>query len=75
MRRNLAGMLLGAFFANSVSVSAQDASMSEIADDVYHYWAMGYSSMIVVGDDAVLVVDTALTPRAVGMKAYSIFDG
>lgn len=52
-----------------MAVQAQDAAMTEIADGVYHFENFGYSSLVVVGDDGVLVTDTAFVPRAEAMKA------
>ena len=60
--------VLGLTFA-ATPVLAQEASMTEVADGVYHYFNSGYSSMVVVGDDGVMVVDTAFLPRAEAMKA------
>ena len=59
-------------FLQSAPASAQPEqkpSMTKVADGVYHYFAMGYSSMVVVGRDAVLVTDTAFSKRAEDMKA------
>ena len=60
--------LLGATIASAPAL-AQEASMTEVADGVYHYYNGGYSSMVVVGNDGVMLIDTAFTPRAEAMKA------
>ncbi len=52
-----------------MAAQAQTAAMNEIADGVYHFENFGYSSLVVVGEDGVLVTDTAFTPRAESMKA------
>ena len=50
--------------------AAQQAStMTMVADGVYHYFGMRYSSLVVIGEDGVLVTDTAFTPRAMDLKA------
>ena len=41
-----------------------ETTLTELADGVYHYFAMGYTSLIVVGDDAALVVDPSNDFRA-----------
>ncbi len=50
---------------------AQDQKnpMSKIADGVYHFWAMGYSSLVVTGQNGVLIVDPAFTHRANLLRA------
>ena len=48
-----------------------ETTLTELADGVYHYFAMGYTSLIVVGDDAVLVVDPSNDFRA-GLLAHDI---
>ena len=58
----------------SQPASADDApmtqvSMTKVADGVYHFFAMTYSSMVVVGDDGVLITDPAFTPRAEILQA------
>ncbi|MEM9634525.1 MAG: MBL fold metallo-hydrolase [Pseudomonadota bacterium] len=55
--------------ATSTVASAQDATMTEVADGVFHFFAMGYSSMVVVGEDGVLVTDPSFTPRAEILQA------
>lgn len=50
------------------NASAQETPMTEVADGVYHYWDSGYASMVVIGDDSVLVTDPAFTDRAERMK-------
>lgn len=47
----------------------QPPSMTKVADGVYHFFAMTYSSLVVVGEAGVLVTDTAFVPRAEIMKA------
>ena len=48
-----------------------EVTLTELADGVYHYFAMGYTSLIVIGDDAVLVVDPSNDFRA-GLLAHDI---
>ena len=48
-----------------------EAVLTELADGVYHYFALGYTSLIVVGDDAALVVDPSNDFRA-GLLAHDI---
>ncbi len=59
-----AAMLVAGAIAN-----AQDNPMTKITDGVYHFYAMGYGSLIVVGDNGVLVTDPAFTARAEMMNA------
>lgn len=61
---------LTAALALTTPAFAQDAPvLTEIAEGTYHFWSMGYSSLVVVGENGVLVTDTAFTPRAEVMKA------
>ena len=62
-------LVLAAALAIPVSVQAQEAAMDQIGDGVFHFEAFGYSSLVVVGEEGVLVMDTAFTPRAQVMKA------
>lgn len=43
---------------------AQDVQLLEAGDGVFQFTAMGYSSMVVVGDNGVLVTDPANSTRA-----------
>lgn len=43
--------------------------VKELADDVYMFSEDHYVSLVVVGDDGVLITDTAFTPRAESMKS------
>ncbi len=45
------------------------ADMKTLADNVYMHFSNGYSSLVVVGDNGVLVVDPASTDRAKAMKS------
>lgn len=45
------------------------ATMTKLADGVYHYFSFFYGSLIVVGEDEVLITDPSNFPRAQGMKA------
>ncbi|PON15427.1 hypothetical protein C2W62_23845 [Candidatus Entotheonella serta] len=47
----------------------QQSPMSKIADGVYHFWSMGYSSLVVAGENGVLIVDPACTARAKRLQA------
>ena len=44
------------------------AIMNELADGVYSYFAMGYSSLVVIADDAVLITDPSNDARAQLLK-------
>jgi len=43
--------------------------VKELADDVHMFSEDHYVSLVVVGDDGVLITDTAFTPRAESMKS------
>ena len=62
------GAIFGTIVVSSSLALADDEAIIEVTGGVYHYWAMGYGSMIVVGDEGVLVIDPASTPRASAMK-------
>lgn len=68
MKRSLS-LTAAALMALGADAQAQDTSMTEVADGVYHFFAMGYSSMVVVGEDGVLLIDPAFTPRAELIKS------
>ncbi|WP_052261663.1 MBL fold metallo-hydrolase [Leisingera sp. ANG-M1] len=53
-----------ALIAAGSAAQAQTAPLTEAADGVYHFFAMGYSSMAVVGETGVLIIDPAFSPRA-----------
>ena len=44
------------------------AVMKELADGVYSYFAMGYNSLVVIADDAVLITDPSNDARAQLLK-------
>lgn len=52
-----------------MAAMAKDAAMAQVGEGVYHFESFGYSSLVVVGTDGVLVTDTAFAPRAEAMKA------
>ncbi|WP_170416158.1 MBL fold metallo-hydrolase [Ruegeria atlantica] len=58
-----------ALIALGTAANAQNSPMTEIADGVYHFFSMGYSSMVVIGEDGILVTDPSFTPRAEELKA------
>lgn len=58
-----------ALIALGTTANAQNTPMTEVADGVYHFFSMGYSSMVVVGENGVLVTDPSFTPRAELLKA------
>ena len=60
----IATALAASLAMTGFTAHAQDNPLTEVADGVYHFFAMGYSSMVVVGDDGVLVTDPAFSPRA-----------
>ena len=43
--------------------------VAKLADNVFHIFAMGYSSVVVIGDDEVLITDTGVPPRAPVLQA------
>lgn len=51
------------------TANAQTSPMTEVADGVYHFFSMGYSSLVVIGDNGVLVTDPSFTPRAEELNA------
>ena len=66
----LSTSLFAAAFASLGTIaSAQETPMTQVADGVYHFFAMGYSSLVVIGDDGVLVTDPSFTPRAELLKS------
>ena len=58
-----------ALIALATTTNAQTSPMTEIADGVYHYFSMGYSSMVVIGENGILVTDPSFTPRAEELKS------
>lgn len=60
--------LLVASVALSHAQNSENA-MSKIANGVYHFWAMGYSSLVVMGENGVLIVDPAFSARAKMLQA------
>ncbi len=60
--------LATALLAFGTVANAQEDPLTEAADGVYHFFAMGYSSMVVVGDNGVLVTDPAFSARAELLK-------
>ena len=61
--------LSAAVLAVSVSASfAQNGSVSQLADDVYSIHLLGYSSLVVIGNNGVLITDTANPYRAELLK-------
>ena len=58
--------------AISANAAAQQEApptlVNELADGVYHVFLGGYSSLVVIGDNDVLITDTALPPRAQALK-------
>lgn len=62
----IVGGILGALFLNTQIAYAE---MKSIGDNVYMHFSDYYSSLVVVGDNGVLVVDPAWTARAETMKS------
>ncbi|MES0808912.1 MBL fold metallo-hydrolase [Roseibium sp. SCPC15] len=58
-----------ALIALGTIAHAQTSKMTEVADGVYHFFSMGYSSMVVVGENGILVTDPSFSPRAEELKA------
>ena len=56
-------------FAMLASPQYANAELKSLGDNVYKHFSNFYSSLVVVGDDGVLVVDPAWTARAEGMSA------
>ncbi len=57
--------------ASSLMLNMQvaQAELKPLGDNIYMHFSNGYSSLVVVGDNGVLVVDPAWTDRANTMKA------
>lgn len=68
MNTRIIAALLGTTISAAPAL-AQEASMTEIEDGVYQFSFGGYSSMVVIGDEGVVLIDTAFAPRAEAMKA------
>ena len=66
--KQLATALSLSLAVTGTAAFSQDNPMTEVSDGVYHFFAMGYSSMVVVGDNGVLVTDPAFPPRAKLLK-------
>lgn len=69
-----AGLVAGLLMTIGGIASAQEGQMPEptmdkVSDSVYHYFNFGYSSMVVIGEDAVLVIDPAFDPRGSMLRA------
>ena len=69
-----AGLVAGILMSVGGIASAQEGQMPEptmdkVSDSVYHYFSFGYSSMVVIGEDAVLVVDPAFDARGEMIRA------
>ena len=64
----LTSLVAAVLLALAVPASAQDNPLSKVADGVFHFFAMGYSSMVVVGDNGVLITDPSFTARAELLK-------
>ena len=69
-----AGLVAGLLMAVGSIASAQEGQMPEptmdkVSDSVYHYFSFGYSSMVVIGEDAVLVTDPSFDPRGSMLRA------
>ena len=43
--------------------------VNKLAENIYHVFVMGYSSVVVISDDGVLITDTGLPPRIPLLKA------
>ena len=69
-----AGLVAGLLMAVGGIASAQEGqppepTMDKVSDSVYHYFGFGYSSMVVIGEDAVLVTDPSFDPRGSMLRA------
>ncbi len=62
-------LITAALLSLGTTAQAQDKPLTEVADGVFHFFAMGYSSMVVIGDNGVLITDPSFTPRAELLKA------
>ena len=69
MITRLTWLILLALLAAGQAHAQEKPMVTELSDGVFHYYADYYSSLIVVGEDAVLVTDPASAPRAEAMKA------
>ncbi|MEQ9272440.1 MBL fold metallo-hydrolase [Roseibium album] len=65
-RNHLLGGILSSFI---LSTNVAHAEMKQLSDDAYIHFSNGYSSLVVVGNDGVLVVDPAFTDRARTIKS------
>ncbi|WP_315982950.1 MBL fold metallo-hydrolase [Aliamphritea spongicola] len=73
MRDIFARLVLMIIFINGGTLHAQEfkplpPQMTKVADGVYQYFAGFYSSLIVIGNEGVLVTDTASKERAQELK-------
>ena len=55
--------------ATSIPQAPEPSDGGMVADGVYHYFSSFYSNLIVIGEDEVLLTDTANVPRAHELKA------
>ncbi len=62
--KHLTALAVIALTSVATIANAQDSSMDEVAEGVYHFAAFGYSSMVVVGDNGVLVADPSFAGRS-----------
>jgi len=69
MTRLFHSLLLSLLLSITHTSVAETSPMTKIGDGVYHFWQGDYSSLIVVGDNGVLLMDPAFTPRAQAMQA------
>ena len=74
MYKTSAGFVAGLLMVAGGIASAQEGQMPEptmdkVSDSVYHYFSFGYSSMVVIGEDAVLVTDPSFDPRGSMLRA------
>ena len=51
-----------------LSIQVAQAEMTPLRENTFHYFKDGYGSLVLIGDDGVLVVDPAWTSRAKDMK-------
>ena len=70
MRPGIAAAATALLVGLSAPTTAQSqATMQDLGDGAYHYFSDWYSSLVVVGDDGVLVVDPAWDARGKSMIA------
>lgn len=67
---SLKTLIMGAFFALfAVTANAQENPMQKVDEGVYHFFNQGYSSLVAIGENGVLITDPSFDTRADIMAA------